>query len=95
MVVMTVGELILMPTSSSYVANLAPANMRGRYMSIYGLTWNVAAAIAPVMGGFLNDALAPAATWYGGMVIGLFGMAGFYWMAQKSLSTHPSQAGSY
>jgi hypothetical protein len=47
------------------------------------------------MGGFLNDALAPAATWYGGMVIGLFGMAGFYWMAQKSLSTHPSQAGSY
>jgi MFS family permease len=94
MVVMTVGELILMPTSSSYVANLAPANMRGRYMSIYGLTWNVAAAIAPLMGGFLNDALAPAATWYGGMVVGLLGMAGFFWMAQKSPSAHPSQASS-
>jgi MFS family permease len=83
MVVMTVGELILMPTSSSYVANLAPANMRGRYMSIYGLTWNMAAAIGPVMGGILNDALAPTATWYGGMVIGLLGMAGFIWMARK------------
>jgi len=84
MVVMTVGELILMPTSSSYVANLAPANMRGRYMSIYGLTWNVAAAIGPVMGGVLNDNLAPASTWYGGMLVGLLGMAGFIWMARNS-----------
>jgi MFS family permease len=83
MVVMTVGELILMPTSSSYVANLAPVNMRGRYMSIYGLTWNMAAAIGPVTGGILNDTLAPAATWYGGMVIGLLGMAGFIRMARK------------
>ena len=73
-----------MPTSSSYVANLAPADMRGRYMSIYGLTWNVAAGIGPVMGGFLNDAISPAATWYGGMVVGLLGMAGFIRLAQKA-----------
>ena len=92
MVVMTVGELILMPTSSSYVANLAPANMRGRYMSIYGLTWNVAAAIGPVMGGFLNDALAPSATWYGGMVVGFLGMAGFIWMARNTRSSRSPQA---
>jgi MFS family permease len=84
MVVMTVGELILMPTSSSYVANLAPVNMRGRYMSVYGLTWNVAAGIGPVVGGILNDALAPAATWYGGMVAGFLGMAGFIWLSRKA-----------
>jgi len=84
MVVMTVGELILMPTSSSYVANLAPSHMRGRYMGIYGLTWNMAAAIGPVMGGILNDNVAPSATWYGGMVIGLLGMAGFIRMARRA-----------
>lgn len=91
MVVMTVGELILMPTSSSYVANMAPAHMRGRYMGIYGLTWNMAAAIGPVMGGFLNDALAPSATWYGGMVVGLIGTAGFLRMARKAAHSqvHP------
>jgi MFS family permease len=89
MVVMTVGELILMPT---YVANLAPANMRGRYMSIYGLTWNVAAAIGPVMGGFLNDALAPSATWYGGMVVGFLGMAGFMWMVRSTGASRSPQA---
>jgi MFS family permease len=92
MVVMTIGELILMPTSSSYVANLAPADMRGRYMSIYGLTWNVAAGIGPVVGGFLNDNVAPAATWYGGMIAGLFGMVGFMRLARKSLPLRPSQA---
>lgn len=92
MVVMTVGELILMPTSSTYVANLAPATMRGRYMSIYGLTWNAAAAISPVMGGFLNDYVSPAATWYGGMIIGLMGMAGFFKLMQKKLLNWPTQA---
>jgi MFS family permease len=92
MVVMTVGELILMPTSSSYVANLAPATMRGRYMSIYGLTWSVAAATGPVMGGYLNDALAPSATWYGGMIVGLIGMAGFIRLSRKEKASQPAQA---
>ena len=39
MVVMTVGELILVPTASTYAANLAPVDKRGRYMSIFGLSW--------------------------------------------------------
>ena len=60
MVVMTLGELTVMPTSSTYAANLAPADMRGRYMSVYGLTWPAAAGIAPVMGGFLNDKIGRA-----------------------------------
>jgi len=69
MVVMTIGELIMVPTSSTFVANLAPANMRGRYMSIYGLTWSVAHGLGPVLGGFLNDNISPRAIWYGGGVI--------------------------
>jgi MFS family permease len=70
MVVITIGELILIPTSTTHVANLAPPDMRGRYMSIYGLSWPVASGIAPLLGGILSDNIAPAATWYGGLVIG-------------------------
>ncbi|MGB9674023.1 MAG: MDR family MFS transporter, partial [Anaerolineales bacterium] len=55
MVIMTIGELIIVPTSSTYVANLAPTDMRGRYMSLYGLTGVVANGVGPVAGGFLND----------------------------------------
>lgn len=82
-VVMTIGELILAPTSSSYVANLAPPDMRGRYMSIAGLTWSAAAGIAPVMGGFLNDNIAPVATWYGGFVVGMLGILGFFILTRR------------
>lgn len=71
MVVMTIGELIIVPTSSTYVANLAPADMRGRYMSLYGLTGVVANGIGPVAGGFLNDKFSPKAIWYGGGLAGL------------------------
>ncbi len=77
MVIMTLGELVVMPTSSTYAAGLAPADMRGRYMSLYGLTWPVAAGIAPVMGGYLSDTLGPATTWYGGLVAGMLATGWF------------------
>ncbi|MFZ5910687.1 MAG: MDR family MFS transporter [Chloroflexota bacterium] len=71
MVFLTFGELIIVPTSSTYVANRAPADLRGRYMSVYWLGWGLARALAPIIGGFLNDAISPTAIWYGGMTIGL------------------------
>jgi MFS family permease len=71
MVIITIGELIIVPTSSTYVANLAPADMRGRYMSIYGLTWSLSIGIGPLLGGFLSDSMGPSATWIGGLIIGL------------------------
>lgn len=71
MVIVTLGEMVLVPTSSTYVANLAPPDMRGRYMSLYSLTWIVASGIGPLAGGFLNDALGPLAIWIGGGTAGV------------------------
>jgi len=93
MVVMTIGELILMPTATTYAANLAPADKRGRYMSIYGLTWNVASGTGPVLAGFLNDKIAPVAIWYGGFVIGLFSVASFRIISRRA-AKKPSLTGS-
>ncbi|MBN1665593.1 MAG: MFS transporter [Anaerolineales bacterium] len=76
MVVLTLGELILVPTATTYVAALAPAQMRGRYMSIFALTWGIASGVGPVVGGYLNDAVSPQAIWIGG---GLIGMLGALW----------------
>jgi MFS family permease len=77
MVIATVGELVMTPTATTLVATLAPADMRGRYMSIYSLTWNVAAGIGPLMGGVLSDNLGPRSTWLGGLVIGAASVVGF------------------
>jgi MFS family permease len=71
MVIITIGELIIVPTGSTFVANLAPADMRGRYMSIYSLTWSLSIGIGPILGGFLSDNFGPATTWYGGLMIGM------------------------
>ncbi len=89
-VIMTVGELVLMPTASSYVAMLAPPDMRGRYMSISGLTWPVAAGTAPLLGGYLSDNVAPVATWFGGFIIGLVGIFWFFILSKRQLEIKPS-----
>ncbi len=83
MVIMTLGELVLMPTASTYVAHLAPADMRGRYMSISGLTWNAAYGIAPITGGYLSDNIAPRAIWVGGLVTGLAAFLGYSALAKR------------
>jgi MFS family permease len=77
MVILTIGEMIMIPTSTALTANLAPPAMRGRYMGIYGLTWSIGFGIGPVLGGYLNDHVAPVAIWYGGLLIGLAATAGF------------------
>jgi len=83
MVIMTMGELIVVPRSSAYAANLAPVDKRGRYMSLYGLTWNVASGISPVLGGFLSDQLGAQAPWLGGALFGLFAFFAF-WHLRRS-----------
>jgi MFS family permease len=48
--VFTLGEMVTMPMVSAYVADLAPAHMRGRYLGVSGLTWSVALIIGPGLG---------------------------------------------
>jgi MFS family permease len=76
MVVLTFGELTLVPTASKFVADLAPADMRGRYMSLYWLAWGLSRAAAPLIGGALNDHIGPRAIWVGGLLIGLTSVLG-------------------
>lgn len=80
MVILTIGEMIIIPTSTTYTANLAPIDMRARYMSIYGLTFGVALGIGPVIGGYLYDHIAPGAIWIGGMSLSALGLIGFIFL---------------
>lgn len=83
MIVSTVGELIITPTSNTFVANLAPPDMRGRYMSIYGLGHAVAYGLGPLLGGLVNDNISPRATWVAGGMFGLLAAAGFLMMFRR------------
>jgi len=85
MVVLTMGELILVPTASKYVADLAPADLRGRYMSVYWLSWGLARTLAPLIGGLLNDTIGGQAIWLGGLVIGAASTLGLVLIGQTAL----------
>jgi MFS family permease len=80
MIVLTVGEMLIFPTSTALTANLAPPDMRARYMGFYSLTWAIGRGIGPVIGGLLNDHIAPVAIWYGALVMGIVGALGFLWL---------------
>ncbi|PYJ80401.1 MAG: hypothetical protein DME22_24165 [Verrucomicrobia bacterium] len=50
MVIFTFGEMMTMPVSSAYVADLAPSHLRGRYMGAYGLVGAAAMTVGPGLG---------------------------------------------
>ncbi len=80
MVILTFGELTLIPTATKFVADVAPADMRGRYMSLYWLGWGLSRAAAPLIGGVLTARVGPRAIWLGGLVIGLGSVVGLLFL---------------
>lgn len=89
MVIISFGELALIPTSSTYVANHAPPEKRGRYMSIYGLTHPLATGVGSLIGGILSDNFGPRSMWYGASLIGFVGVMIFLMMARQSKQEQP------
>lgn len=55
-VVYTVGELLGGPVLGALSAEAAPEHLRGRYLSLIQLAWNLASTIAPVTFAWLLDA---------------------------------------
>jgi MFS family permease len=47
MLIFTLGEMTAMPVASAYIADLAPAHVRGRYMGMLSFTWALALVIGP------------------------------------------------
>jgi MFS family permease len=78
LVVITIGEMIVMPTSQALAANFAPEAMRGRYMAMFGLSWSIPATIAPGAAGYILDNFNPNFLWYVGGLVCSLSVLGFY-----------------
>lgn len=83
MAIATLGELLVAPTSTALVADHAPVNMRARYMGMLNIIYPVSTGIGPVIGGILNDQVAPVAIWYGAGLMALAAAAGFLIMGRS------------
>jgi MFS family permease len=62
-VVWSLGDLILLGRATALVATIAPDTARGRYLSAYGVSWGIAAMVAPLLGTQLIARLHAAGTW--------------------------------
>ncbi len=75
--VVTIGEMIVVPTSQTVVAGFAPEDMRGRYMAVMGFSWLIPAAIGPLGAGLLMDHTDPRWVWYLSGLLGVIAAIGF------------------
>ena len=64
-IVFAVGEVVHILVLGPLVADMAPAHLLGRYLSLYSLTFPLSLAIGPAIGGLLLQR-APDAIWWGG-----------------------------
>ena len=58
-----IGEMLWVPTSQAVVAALAPADIRGAYMGVFGGTWSVGWAATPFLGLQVRHAFGDATMW--------------------------------
>ena len=77
-VVITIGEMIVMPTSQTLAAGFARSDMRGRYMALFGLSVSIPAAIGPLAAGVVLDNYRPNLLWNLAAVFCAISAAGFY-----------------
>ena len=63
-----------MPVTSAYIADLAPASLRGRYMGTFGFSWSLALTIGPAAGMALF-AVNPLLVWISCGVCGVLAAA--------------------
>jgi MFS family permease len=87
MVILTIGELVWAPTSITYVARIAPIDMRGRYMGVYGMVSGISYGIGPIASGFAYDNIAPVAVWYLTLGLSTLGTVAFMALARWGSSS--------
>lgn len=59
MVIFTIGEMMALPVGNSYLASLAPDDMRGRYQGMISITGSLGTLVGPSMGISLYQYNAP------------------------------------
>jgi MFS family permease len=73
MIIVTMGEIVVSPSSMTLVAKMSPDKERGRYQGVYGLVSNFGFSAGPFFGGVIYDSFIgdPLILW---AAIGSFGL---------------------
>ena len=64
MMLITVGEMIVLPTAQALAAKFAPEQLRGRYMAFFGISWMIPSMFGPGLSGLILDGSNPRLLWF-------------------------------
>ena len=84
MAIITIGEMLHVPVAQSLAARFAPANMRGRYMAVYGLTWAIPHTFGTLVAGLVMDNFDPNLIWFLAGGISIIATLGFLFLHIKA-----------
>ncbi len=82
MVIITMGEMVVIPVAQAYVGAAAPEDMRGRYSGVMGFSWMIPWMIGPLLAGLIMDNGDPNWVWFGCAILGLISTLGFLWLGK-------------
>jgi MFS family permease len=80
-VVWTLGEIGFAAVIGAVFADLAPVDLRGRYMGLSGMAFGVGTVVGPLAGTNALEHLGPTVTWLGCAVLGVVIFIGQYALA--------------
>jgi MFS family permease len=88
MTLFTLGEMVAIPMSSTWIARIAPETMRGRYIGALQMAWAAANVVGPQIGLRLYG-LKPMALWFGCGALGLVAAATLWRFGDPAPSEAP------
>lgn len=94
-VLVTLGEVMVSPALQTMAANLAPEEMRGRYLGFQSLALQLGAAFGPLLGGLGLQVLSPrwsAAPW---LAVAAVGAAAAFGFRSFGLRLGPAEDGTF
>ncbi len=84
MAIITVGEMIHIPTSQSLAAMFAPEDMRGRYMAFFSLGWIIPNIFGSFSAGLVMDNFNPNYVWYIAGFLSLLAFLGYGYLHSRA-----------
>jgi predicted MFS family arabinose efflux permease len=83
MVVISFGEIFVMPFSTSWATKRAGELKTGQYMALYSISYAVANVVAPMMGTQIIAAFGFSTLWFVSACIALVALLGFYYLEKR------------
>lgn len=78
MILITLGEMLVIPTGQALTALLAPLDMRARYVAMERFTLIISQSLGPLAATAMMDHLDPRWVWYGCSLLCAISIIGFY-----------------